>query len=90
MSRTHKHCHVCSLCDRSHVAASAAYAALSGRLYKTGDKVRVKVDMTTRQLYFELNGQDLGLAAKDLPARLYPAFSLFNHNQISLGECGYW
>jgi len=48
-----------------------------GSGYRTGDIIRVLLDMDARTCSFEKNGQALGVAFRDLPDTVYPAVSLY-------------
>lgn len=49
-----------------------------GEPFRTGDMMRVIVDMNARTLSFWKNGVSLGVAFENLPPRVYPAFSLYS------------
>jgi len=48
-----------------------------GQTLKSGDSIDVYLDMDARTLSFSRNGHDLGVAFRDLPSGMYPAFSLY-------------
>lgn len=58
--------------------------------YKTGDIIRVLVDMENLTLAFEKNGVYMGISHRNLPAAgVCPAFSLYNnYDRITVLECG--
>uniref|UniRef100_A0A7S0DTT3 B30.2/SPRY domain-containing protein n=1 Tax=Amorphochlora amoebiformis TaxID=1561963 RepID=A0A7S0DTT3_9EUKA len=58
---------------REHNGSSERY----GPTYGTGDTVRVKLDMDKRTLGFQKNSLDLGIAFRNLPNKVYPAFTLY-------------
>jgi len=51
-----------------------------GPSYTSGDVIRVKLDMNAKTLAYEKNTKDLGIAHRSLPAKVWPAFSLFSKN----------
>mmetsp|Transcript_14522 Transcript_14522/g.35396 ORF Transcript_14522/g.35396 Transcript_14522/m.35396 type:complete len:308 (-) Transcript_14522:263-1186(-) len=70
---------------KEHNGGSEKY----GPIYTTGDTIRVMVDMDSRTLSFQKNGQDLGLAFHNIPAKVYPAFTLYTQgDKITLRRFG--
>jgi len=60
-----------------------------GQPFVQGDVIRVMVDMDSRTLAFERNGQSLGIAHYNLCDRVWPAFSLYcTKDTISLTDFG--
>ena len=56
----------------------------------TGDIIRVKIDMGSNQLFFEKNGESLGLAYT-IPNPIYPALSLHSPgDKLTILDIGKW
>eukprot|EP00466_Bigelowiella_natans_P013541 jgi/Bigna1/76169/fgenesh1_pg.39_\ len=71
--------------QKEHASRSDYY----GQAYTTGDTVRVMVDMESRTLAFKKNSEDYGIAFKNIPSRVYPAFTLYNvGDKITLRRFG--
>ncbi|RUP44250.1 hypothetical protein BC936DRAFT_149714 [Jimgerdemannia flammicorona] len=48
-----------------------------GKVIVNGDVVTLRLDMNERTCALEINGEDFGVAWKDLPDKVYPAVTLF-------------
>jgi len=70
--------------QKGNSSSPITYASGSNPYCKQGDEIGVRVDMDQHSISFIHNGKDLGVAWKNLPAKVRPCLSLVRDQKTTL------